>query len=119
MASAAARSATRSWTPCSPGGSRHGTSRAAWRHGLRPAARSSSHQIGHPRAPKIDRIACPWLILRFIDSEAELLYVPQTEIAWSNEKRTSPAPSRSTGLWTRLPRCGSGLSPTSTLQVTP
>jgi hypothetical protein len=30
--------------------------------------------------PKIDRIACPWLILRFIDPEAELLYVPSTEV---------------------------------------
>ena len=26
--------------------------------------------------PKIDRIACPWLILRFIDANAEFLYVP-------------------------------------------
>jgi len=26
--------------------------------------------------PKIDRIACPWLITRFIDPEAEFLYVP-------------------------------------------
>jgi hypothetical protein len=26
--------------------------------------------------PKIDRIACPWLIARFIDKEAEFLYVP-------------------------------------------
>ena len=26
--------------------------------------------------PKIDRIACPWLVLRFIDREAEFLYVP-------------------------------------------
>jgi hypothetical protein len=25
--------------------------------------------------PKIDRIACPWLIRRFIDSDAEFLYV--------------------------------------------
>jgi hypothetical protein len=25
--------------------------------------------------PKTDRIACPWLILRFIDPEAEFLYV--------------------------------------------
>lgn len=25
--------------------------------------------------PKIDRIACPWLITRFIDSQAEFLYV--------------------------------------------
>ena len=26
--------------------------------------------------PKIDRIACPWLIRRFIDREAEIIYVP-------------------------------------------
>jgi hypothetical protein len=26
--------------------------------------------------PKIDRIACPWLILRFIDAQAEFHYVP-------------------------------------------
>ncbi len=26
--------------------------------------------------PKIDRIACPWLIARFIDKAPEFLYVP-------------------------------------------
>ena len=26
--------------------------------------------------PKIDRIACPWLIARFIDKTPEFLYVP-------------------------------------------
>ena len=26
--------------------------------------------------PKIDRIACPWLVARFIDPAAEFLYVP-------------------------------------------
>jgi hypothetical protein len=30
--------------------------------------------------PKIDRIACPWLITRFIDSSAEFLYVPSTDV---------------------------------------
>lgn len=30
--------------------------------------------------PKIDRIACPWLITRFIDKEPEFLYVPATEV---------------------------------------
>jgi hypothetical protein len=30
--------------------------------------------------PKIDRIACPWLILRFIDRDAEFLYVPPAEV---------------------------------------
>ena len=30
--------------------------------------------------PKIDRIACPWLILRFVDKEAEILFVPTSEV---------------------------------------
>ncbi|WP_343618022.1 chromate resistance protein ChrB domain-containing protein [Flavobacterium sp.] len=30
--------------------------------------------------PKIDRIACPWLIKKFIDSEAEFLYVPFDDV---------------------------------------
>lgn len=30
--------------------------------------------------PKIDRIACPWLIKRFIDAEAEFIYVPFPEV---------------------------------------
>lgn len=30
--------------------------------------------------PKIDRIACPWLIARFVDPEAEFLYVPPKEV---------------------------------------
>lgn len=30
--------------------------------------------------PKIDRIACPWMIKKFIDQEAEFLYVPSTEV---------------------------------------
>ena len=30
--------------------------------------------------PKIDRIACPWLILRFIDPQAEFLYVPAPDV---------------------------------------
>ncbi|EHR71565.1 hypothetical protein BurJ1DRAFT_2739 [Burkholderiales bacterium JOSHI_001] len=30
--------------------------------------------------PKIDRIACPWLIARFIDKEPEFLYVPGDQV---------------------------------------
>ncbi len=29
----------------------------------------------------VDRIACPWLIRRFIDPEAEFLFVPAAEVA--------------------------------------
>jgi hypothetical protein len=28
------------------------------------------------RTPQIDRIACPWLVRRFVDAQAEFLYVP-------------------------------------------
>ena len=30
--------------------------------------------------PKIDRIACPWLIRRFIEPEAEFIYVPADRV---------------------------------------
>ena len=30
--------------------------------------------------PKIDRIACPWLVARFIDKEPEFLYVPSDRV---------------------------------------
>jgi hypothetical protein len=30
--------------------------------------------------PKIDRIACPWLIKNFVDLEAEFIYVPSDEV---------------------------------------
>lgn len=29
----------------------------------------------------VDRVACPWLITRFVDSEAEFLFVPRNQIA--------------------------------------
>src|SRR6266481_4826740 len=38
--------------------------------------------------PKIDRIACPWMIRRFIDPEASFLYVP-TEQVFEVAKSTS------------------------------
>jgi hypothetical protein len=28
----------------------------------------------------VDRVACPWLIKRFIDSEAEFLFVPKSQV---------------------------------------
>jgi hypothetical protein len=30
--------------------------------------------------PKTDRIACPWLIWKFIDPDAEILYVPAADV---------------------------------------
>jgi rhodanese-related sulfurtransferase len=39
--------------------------------------------------PKIDRIACPWLVRRFIDPGAEFLYVPAAEVKRIAEKETA------------------------------
>jgi hypothetical protein len=36
--------------------------------------------------PKTDRIACPWLIRKFIDPEAEILYVPSEEVLETAER---------------------------------
>jgi len=30
--------------------------------------------------PKTDRVACPWLIRKFIDPEAEIVYLPRDEV---------------------------------------
>lgn len=30
--------------------------------------------------PKIDRIACPWLIMNFVDAQAEFIYVPKEKV---------------------------------------
>jgi hypothetical protein len=29
---------------------------------------------------KVDRVACPWLIKRFVDPEAEFIFVPESEL---------------------------------------
>ena len=39
--------------------------------------------------PKIDRIACPWLVRRFIDPGAEFLYVPAAEVKRVAEEKTA------------------------------
>jgi rhodanese-related sulfurtransferase len=37
--------------------------------------------------PKIDRIACPWLISRFVDPGADFLYVPSREVLSAARER--------------------------------
>jgi rhodanese-related sulfurtransferase len=39
--------------------------------------------------PKVDRIACPWLIRRFIDAGAEFLYVPAGEVLAAAKARSA------------------------------
>jgi hypothetical protein len=41
--------------------------------------------------PKIDRIACPWLIARFIDDAPEFLYVP-ADLVLSTAEKTGAVP---------------------------
>jgi len=49
---------------------------------------SSSRWVTRER-PKIDRIACPWLIRRFVDPDAEFLYVPTPDVRKTAEERTA------------------------------
>ena len=39
--------------------------------------------------PKVDRIACPWLIRRFIDPDAEFLYVPKGDVLRIAKERSA------------------------------
>jgi len=43
-------------------------------------ARAASTRWVTRERPKIDRIACPWLISRFVDRDAEFLYVPSKQV---------------------------------------
>ncbi len=62
---------------------------AAWRLAALPVLRKrpdlgvtgerTSRWITRER-PKIDRIACPWLVRRFIDPQAEFFYVPTDQV---------------------------------------
>ena len=36
--------------------------------------------------PKVDRVACPWLIRRFVDPKAEFLFVPADEVMKVGER---------------------------------
>lgn len=39
--------------------------------------------------PKTDRIACPWLIRKFIDTDAEFLYVPADQVLEAAERESA------------------------------
>jgi hypothetical protein len=41
--------------------------------------------------PKIDRIACPWLIKKFVDAEAEFIYAPKDQV-FSKAKELNAIP---------------------------
>ena len=37
--------------------------------------------------PRVDRVACPWLIERFVDKQAEFIYVPSDQVTAEAKKR--------------------------------
>ena len=39
--------------------------------------------------PKIDRIACPWLVARFVDADAQFLYVPPKEVLGTAKEKAA------------------------------
>jgi hypothetical protein len=63
--------------------------------------------------PKTDRIACPWLLRRFIDQDAEILFMQPDDVVPTAAKdakaRSSMprAPTTRTGLTNALSRCSS------------
>ncbi len=52
----------------------------AWKGRVDRKPKGSATRWVTRERPKIDRIACPWLIRRFIDPAAEFLYVPTPEV---------------------------------------
>lgn len=66
----------------------------AWREqGLPLAPKASQHPtrwVTRAR-PKIDRIACPWLVKRFVDAGAEFLYVPTEQVRQTAENQSATA----------------------------
>jgi rhodanese-related sulfurtransferase len=55
----------------------------AWRGRRLPTRRRNGvapSKLATRERPTIDRIACPWLIRRFIDPEAEFIYVPAATV---------------------------------------
>ena len=53
-------------------------------------ANASTRWVTRER-PKIDRIACPWLISRFVDPEAEFLYVPSARVLAAAKEKDAVA----------------------------
>lgn len=60
------------------------------RRRIGPASGASGAWVTRAR-PTIDRIACPWLVRRFIDPEASFLYVPEAAVG-ETSARTGAVP---------------------------
>ena len=64
----------------------------AWREAgldlFKKPPHSSTRWVTRER-PKIDRIACPWLVRRFVDPGAQFLYVPSDQVNAVAEKESA------------------------------
>ena len=49
--------------------------------------------------PKIDRIACPWLVKRFVDRDAEFLFVPPDDVEGVAQRFAATAYDMPDGFW--------------------
>ena len=62
----------------------------AWRDAGLPAVRAAalpaSGRWATRHRPKVDRIACPWLVRRFADTSARFLFVPPADVALVAER---------------------------------
>ena len=55
---------------------------------------------------KVDRVACPWLIEKFVDQQAEFLYVPSAEVmAVAERLRATPYDVPGVALGHHGPEC--------------
>jgi rhodanese-related sulfurtransferase len=65
---------------------------AAWRaSGGKVVAYAQPTRWVTRERPKVDRIACPWLVRRFIDPAAEFFYVPANEVrAFATDHGATP-----------------------------
>jgi rhodanese-related sulfurtransferase len=52
--------------------------------------------------PKIDRIACPWLVRRFVDARAEFLFVPSEDVEGVAQRFGATPFDMPSGPWTHV-----------------
>lgn len=52
------------------------------------AADSATRWVTRER-PKVDRIACPWLLRRFVDAQARFLYVPAAQVSAAAQQQNA------------------------------
>ncbi|MDE3193827.1 MAG: chromate resistance protein [Chloroflexota bacterium] len=56
--------------------------------------------------PRVDRVACPWLIERFVDREAEFIYVPAADVlSEAQERGATPYDVKDVELGHKGPEC--------------